>query len=270
MASKFLCEHSLFFKEFSIYYINTQLIVFQFGQSWDEGANRVNGWDRAVANQRMEIFRKGKQDRYFYASLANESHEPHIETLGKHLKDQKILTVHIFYKIGGLKDPHEYGVIYPEWNSLWYGESRSYQRNSFEFHGTGGFNIFEETEKTPEVYITTRRQGDETGHRRRLRPPARTDGRTEEPRSSQASEDILSTQSASQTNSRPLRGRLKTPRAKEREEEFQRMNTEEDIFLDAVPRQCWGQAISQSFRTTSENREEELWSHYLKMNEFRM
>ena len=214
----------------------------------------------------MEIFRKGKQDRYFYAGLANESHEPQIETLGKHLKDQKILTVHIFRKIGGLKDPDEYEVIYPEWNSLWYGESRSYQRNGFEFRGAGGFNIFEETEKTPEVNTTIRRRGEEKGDRRRLRSPARTDGRTEEPRSTQASQDILSTQSASQTNSRPQRERRKTPGAKERDEEVQRMNTEEDIFLDARPRQCWGQAISPSFSTASENREEEFWSRYLKIN----
>lgn len=134
MASKLLCEHSLFFKEFLIYYLNTQLIVVQFGQSWDEGVNRVNGWDRAAANQRTEIFRKGKQDRYFYAGLANQSLEPQIEALGKYLKGQKILTGRIFRGIGGLEDPDEYWVIYPEWNSLWYGESRSYQRNGFEFH----------------------------------------------------------------------------------------------------------------------------------------
>lgn len=97
----------------------------------------------------MKILRKSKQDRYFYAGLANESREPQIETLGKYLEDQKILTVHIFRKIGGLKDPDEYGVIYPEWNSLWYGESQSYQRNGFEFRGASGFNIFEETEKPP-------------------------------------------------------------------------------------------------------------------------
>lgn len=131
MASKLLCEHSLFFKEFLISYLNTQLIVVQFGQSWDEGANRVNGWDRAAANQRTEIFRKGKQDRYFYAGLANESLEPQIEALGKYLKGQKILTGRIFRGIGGLEDPDDYD---PEWNSLWYGESRSYQRNGFEFH----------------------------------------------------------------------------------------------------------------------------------------
>ena len=65
MASKPLCEHSLFFKEFLIYYLNTQLIVVQFGQSWDEGANRVNGWDRAAANQRTEIFRKGNKTDTF-------------------------------------------------------------------------------------------------------------------------------------------------------------------------------------------------------------
>lgn len=201
MPPKLLCEYSLLFKEFSIYYINTQLIVVQFGQSWDEGANRVNGWDRAAANQRTEIFRKGKQDRYFYAGLANESCEPQIETLGKYLKGQKILTVQIFLEIGGLEDPDEYGVIYPEWNSLWYGESRSYQRNGFEFRGAGGLKIFEETEKAPEVNATTRRRGEENGDRRRSQSPARADGRTEGPRSTQACQDILSTQSASQTNS---------------------------------------------------------------------
>lgn len=220
MAPKLLCEHSLFFKEFSIFYINTQLIVVQFGQSWDEGANRINGWDRAAANQRTEIFRKGKQDRYFYAGLANESCEPQIETLGKYLKGQKILTVQIFRGIGGLEDPDEYGVIYPEWNSLWYGESRSYQRNGFEFRAADGLNIFEETEKTPEANTTTRRRGEEKGDGRRSRSPARTDGRIEEPKSTQASQDILSTQSASQTNSRPLRERRKNLRAKERMEEF--------------------------------------------------
>lgn len=158
-------------------------------------------------------------------------------SLGKYLKSQKILTVHIFRKISELEDPDEYGVIYPEWNSLWYGESRSYQRNGREFRGAGGYNIFEEMEKPPEVNTTIRRRSEEKGDRRRSRSPARTDGRTEELRSTQASQDILSTQSASQTNSRPLRERRKTLRAKERDKEVQRMNTEEYTSLDGAPRQ---------------------------------
>lgn len=44
-------------------------------------------------------------------------------------------------------------------------------------------NIFEEMEKTPEVNTTIRRRGKEKDDRQRSRSPARTDRRTEEPRS---------------------------------------------------------------------------------------
>ncbi len=66
-------------------------------------------------------------------------------------------------------------------------------------------NIFKETGKTSKVNTITRRQSEAKDNGRRSRSPAMTDSWIEEPLSTQVSQDILSTQSASQTNSRPLR-----------------------------------------------------------------
>ena len=98
--------------------------------------------------------------------------------------------------------------------------------------------IFEEREKTPQPNITFRREEERKNNRERSRSPARTDRRKDEPGSAQAtSENILSTQSPSQSNSRPLRERRKTLRARERDDQNQQMNPEEEMFLDALPRQ---------------------------------
>lgn len=54
------------------------------------------------------------QLNYFYAGLADESHEPQFKALGRYLKEQKIMTVRIFKEIGGLGDLNKDGMIYPE------------------------------------------------------------------------------------------------------------------------------------------------------------
>lgn len=117
--------------------LKIQLIIVEYGQIWNEAANRVNGWDRKAANQRTEIFRAElnlwDQFNYFYAGLADESHEPQIKALGKYLKEQKILTIRIFKGIGGLGDPDKDGIIYQEWELLENRKSVSYQQNGFEF-----------------------------------------------------------------------------------------------------------------------------------------
>lgn len=99
-------------------------------------------------------------------------------------------------------------------------------------------DIFEETEKTPQANTTSRREDERKDDRQRSRSPTRTDRRKDEPRGAQASQNVLSTQLPSQSNSRPLRERRKTLRARERDDENHQMNTEEETFLDALPRQC--------------------------------
>lgn len=104
-------------------------------------------------------------------------------------------------------------------------------------HGTP-LAIFEETEKAPQPNTTFRREDKRKDDRERSRLPARTDRKKNEPRSVQATQNVLGTHSPSQSNSRPLRERRKTLRARELDDQNQQMNIEEEIFLDALPCQC--------------------------------